>query len=328
MIRRMNGCPVRLMVIACMAALTIALPAAAQMTGMVKGTVKDEKGNPVDGAKISIDFEGGVTNHRETKSNKRGEFVQIGLQSGPYKVTAEKDGIGAQVLSAQVRLGVAAELGFVLSKAAAAGPTKEELAKNAELKKAFQEGVDASKAGNIDDAIARFARAAELSTTCGDCYYNLGFAHSQKKDYDQAEAAYKKAIEIRPDYAEAYNGLANIYNAQRKFDEAATASAKGSELSAASGGAAGAAAGGNANALYNQGVILWNGGKIPEAKKQFEAAIKADPNHVEAHYQLGMALVNEGSLPLAATEFETYLKLAPDGPNAATAKAMVAQLKK
>jgi hypothetical protein len=41
-----------------------------------------------------------------------------------------------------------------------------------------------------------------------------------------------------------------------------------------------------------------------------------------------MALVNEGNLPGAATEFETYLKLAPDGPNAATAKSLVGQLKK
>ena len=41
-----------------------------------------------------------------------------------------------------------------------------------------------------------------------------------------------------------------------------------------------------------------------------------------------MSLVNEGNLQGAATEFETYMKLAPTGPNAATAKAMVAQLKK
>ena len=75
-------------------------------------------------------------------------------------------------------------------------------------------------------------------------------------------------------------------------------------------------------------MILWNGGKIPEAKKQFEAAIKADPNHAESHYQLGMALLNENALQQAVPEFETYLKLAPEGPNAATAKAMVAQLKK
>jgi hypothetical protein len=41
-----------------------------------------------------------------------------------------------------------------------------------------------------------------------------------------------------------------------------------------------------------------------------------------------MALVNEGNLPGAANEFDAYLKLAPEGPNAATAKSLLAQLKK
>ena len=145
--------------------------------------------------------------------------------------------------------------------------------------------------------------------------------YAQKKDYEKAEAAYKKAIELRPEYAEAYNGLATIYNAQRKFDLAAEASKKGMEIGG--GGAAGAAGGGNADAMYNQGVILWNAGKIADAKKQFEAAVAANPNHAEAHYQLGMALVNEGNLNGAAGEFDTYLKLAPSGPNAATAKGIL-----
>jgi Flp pilus assembly protein TadD len=80
--------------------------------------------------------------------------------------------------------------------------------------------------------------------------------------------------------------------------------------------------------MYNQGVILWNAGKIADAKKQFEAAVAANPSHAEAHYQLGMALVNEGNLNGAATEFENYLKLAPSGPNAATAKGILSTIKK
>src|SRR2546426_1175624 len=142
----------------------------------------------------------------------------------------------------------AAELNFVLAKGSA-GPTKEEIAKNADLKKAFEDGVAASKAGNADEAIAKFQHASEPSPTCGDCFYNLGYAYSQKKDYEKAEAAYKKAIEIKADYADAYNGLANVYNSQRKFEEAAAASAKANELSSASAGTTGTT-GGNANALY------------------------------------------------------------------------------
>ena len=323
MVRGLNGRHLWLVACAALFALSLTIPAAAQSTGMVRGSVKDPTGKPVEGAKISIDADAN-NRHFETKSDKKGEFVQIGLPPGAYKVSAEKDKTVAAPIPVQVRIGSGAPITLVLG--AGGGVTPEAAAKNAELKKAFEEGVTASRAGNHDAAIAAFAKAAELNANCYDCYYNIAFSQSQKKDYEKAEAAYKKAIELKADYAEAYNGLANIYNAQRKFDDAATASAKAMELSG--GAAAGAAGGGNADAMFNQGVILWNAGKVADAKKQFEGAVAANPSHAEAHYQLGMALVNEGNLPAATAEFETYLKLAPTGPNAATAKGILGTLKK
>jgi tetratricopeptide (TPR) repeat protein len=326
MVRRLNG---RLpWLVACVAGLSLALaaPALAQSTGMIKGVVKDAQGQPVDGAKVSIDMTEGVSRHFETKTNKKGEFIQIGLQGGPYKVVAEKDKLASNTAEVRVSISRPAEANLVLGAGTSAAATKEAAAKNAELKKVFEEGVTASRAGNHDEAIAKFTASAALNASCYDCYYNIAFSESQKKDYDKAEAAYKKAIEIKPDYAEAYSGLANIYNATRKFDQAATASAKAMELSGGAGAAA--AGGGNADAMFNQGVILWNAGKIADAKKQFEGAIAANPSHAESHYQLGMAMVNEGNLAGAATEFETYLKLAPTGPNAATAKGILGSLKK
>jgi tetratricopeptide (TPR) repeat protein len=308
-------------------ALSIAMPAAAQSTGMVKGVVKDAQGQPVDGAKVSIDMSEGVTRHFETKSNKKGEFVQIGLPPGAYNISAEKDKQGSSPMQTRVRVGSPSEVNLVIGAGIGATASKEAAAKTAELKKAFEEGIAASQAGNFDLAIASFTRATEVNPNCFDCHYNMGFMYSQKKEYDKAEASYKKALELKPDYSEAYNGLANIYNLQRKFDLAAEASNKAMELGG--GGAAGAAGGGGgADALYNQGVILWNAGKIPDAKKAFAAAVAANPNHAEAHYQLGMALVNEGNLNDAATEFDTYLKLAPAGPNAATAKGILGTIKK
>ena len=90
----------------------------------------------------------------------------------------------------------------------------------------------------------------------------------------------------------------------------------------------GASGGGNADSLFNQGVIFWNAGKIPEAKKQFEEAVKLNPAHAESHYWLGMANLNEGKMPEAVTHFEEYLKLAPTGQYADQAKGIVSQLKK
>jgi tetratricopeptide (TPR) repeat protein len=305
-------------------AVAFAMPASAQSTGMVKGKVVDAEDKPVEGAKITIEFGGGVNRKHETKTNKKGEFLQIGLAPGPYKVTAEKEKLGAMTRETTVRLGGSAEVDFKLVPGAG-GPSKEDIAKAGALKKAFDEGVAASRASNWDEAILKFTEAAAISP-CPDCYYNIGFAQNQKKSYADAEAAFKKAIELKPAYAEAYNGLATVFNAQKKFDEAAAASAKAIELGG--GGAAGTAGGGNADAVFNQGVILWNAGKIAEAKKQFEEAVKINPNHAEAHFQLGMALLNEGKIPEAVAAFETNLKLAPDGPHAEQVKQTIAALKK
>jgi len=307
--------------------LALAAPVLAQ-GGTVRGVVNDDKGQPVEGAGVTIVMTD--TGRKYTvKTNRRGEFMQIGLAGGAYTVQAEKDKLSSAAEKTMVKAGGPSMVNLVLGASAAAGgaaDAKEAAAKVAELKKLFEEGVAAGTAGRHDEAIAKFQAGIAINPKCFDCYDNIGFAYAQKKEYDKAEESYNKAAEIKPDDAGAYNGLANIYNAQRKFDEAAKASARATELSTNLSAAGGAA--GGADAMFNQGVILWNAGKVAEAKKQFEGAVQANPSHAEAHYQLGMALVNEGNLAGAATEFETYLKLAPAGPNAATAKSLVAQLKK
>jgi len=303
------------------AVLALAVPAAAQ--NVLQGTVVDAQGQPVEGAKITIVQTDEVTRKFEAKSDKKGTFTQIGLQTSNYKVTAEKDKVGVATTTTRVGGGRPVSVRLVLGAAEAVDPTVAQ--KAADLRKAFDEGVSLSKDGKYDDSVAAFNRALGVNPKCADCYYNIGYAYGQKKEFDKAEENYKKALEVKPDYPDAYNGLANIYNTQKKFDLAAEASKKAAELSASAPGGGG---GGNADSLYNQGVILWNSGKIADAKKAFEAALAANPNHAEAHYQLAMALVNEGNLAGAAAEFNNYLKLAPDGPNAAQAKALVAQLPK
>jgi Flp pilus assembly protein TadD len=320
MIRRFSSRLAWQLALVSLVVLGFALPAAAQ--GMITGTVVDAQGNPVADAKITIEQTDGVTRKFETKSDKKGSFIQIGLQSASFKVTAEAKA-GTATATARVSQRGPSNVKLVIGGGTGNDPAVA--AKTAELRKAFDEGVALSREGKYDDSVAAFNRAIALNPKCPDCFYNIGFAYAQKKDFAQSEENYKKALEVKPDYAEAYNGLANIYNAQRKFDLAADASSKASQLSAA---APGALQGGNADSLYNEGVILWNGGKIPDAKAKFQAAIAANPNHAESHYQLGMALVNEGKLQDAGAEFNTYLKLSPEGPNAATAKALVAQLPK
>ena len=307
----------------------IAAPAHAQ-TGQVKGKVVDANGKPVEGAVVTIEGSDSGGRKFTVKTNKNGDYIQIGLQPGQYKITAVKDQL-SQSFNQRVSLDMV-EVNFALKPGSNAGNMSDEdrkkaAAKNAAIKSAFEEGVTLSNAGKNDEAIAKFNEVIAQVPKCAECYSNIGMNYAQKKDWAQAEASYKKAIEVDPNAADAYNGLANVYNAQKKFDQAAEASAQAMKIAGAA-GATGTGGGASASAMFNQGVILWNAGKIPDAKKQFEDAVKADPKLADAHYWLGMANLNEGKMPDAATHFDDYLKLAPTGQYAEQAKGILTQIKK
>lgn len=313
-------------------ALLAAAPASAQ-TGQIKGKVVDAQGNPVDGAKVTI-YNQQTNRPLETKTNKKGEYIQVGLSPGEYKISVSKDKLSVDK-DVRISLDMAVH-DFKLVPGGGATGSKEDAAKakaKSELmNKTFNEGVTLSNEGKTDEAIAKFQEIIAVIPNCPECYANIGTVQAQAKKYDEAEAAYKKAIEVKPDFAEAYNGLANVYNAMKKFDLAAEASKKALDLSAAAPGAPGSTgpAAPNASAVFNQGVILWNAGKIPDAKAQFEQAVKLDPNLADARYWLGMALVNAGTaeaMKEAKPHFEAYIKLAPTGANVETAKAIVATIK-
>ena len=314
----------------------VAVPASAQ-SGQIKGKVVDAQGQPVDGAKILIENLDKGTRAIETKTNKKGEYIQVGLSPGKYRITVTKDALTTS-RETDVHLDMLT-LDFKLEAGAGGSgkpATKEEVAKAKAradaLTKAFGDGVELSNQGKNDEAIAKFQEVIAVVPTCAECYANIGTVQAQAKKYDEAEAAYKKAIELKADFSEAYNGLANVYNAEKKFDLAAEASKKAMDLISAAPaggtpGAPGAAPAVSASQVFNQGVILWNAGKIPEAKAQFEAAVKADPNMADAQYWLGMALLNGGATTEAKPKFEAYLKLAPTGQYADIAKSIIASIK-
>ena len=324
----MTGATIRRSLVICAVAIGlafVAVPASAQ-TGQVKGKVVDKENKPVEGAAISIENQDGAGQKLTTKTNKKGEYIQIGLTPGKYRITATKGDL-SQTQNIQIHLDMA-ELNFTLAPGGGGQMSKEDQQKAAArltaVRAKFDEAVALSNSGKDDEAIAKFQEITVDVPKCAECFANIGTIYARKKDYENSEKAYKQAIEVKPDFAEAYNGLATVYNAQKKFDQAAEAGAQAAKLA---GGGSGAGGGGSASAVFNQGVILWNSQKVPEAKAKFEEAVKLDPNLADAHYWLGMSLVNEGKLPEAKPHFEEYLKLAPTGQYAEQAKGVIAAIK-
>jgi TolA-binding protein len=146
------------------------IPASAQ-TGQVKGKVVDEKNQPIEGATIVIEMTEGMNRKYQTKTDRRGEYVQVGLQPGQYKITASKDGM-SQSFDQRIRLD-AAQVNFTLKPGMTAGVSEADRKKAEEkanaLKGAFAEGVTLSNDGKYDEAIAKFNEVIAGAQTCVEC---------------------------------------------------------------------------------------------------------------------------------------------------------------
>jgi len=184
--------------------------------------------------------------------------------------------------------------------------------------------------GKYEEAITKYLAVAEKlegsDQSCARCYVKAGEAYVKLKKTDDALRAFVKATEIDENLAEAYSQLASLYNGMGKLDDAAKMSAKANELMAKS------PAGGDPIALYNQGVILWNGGKGAEARDAFAKAVKADPKNAKAQYYLGLttfstAAGGDGKMTDARAPLQEYLRLDPNGEFAESAKALLAAIK-
>ena len=294
--------------------LAVSAPAVAQQ--VLRGTVVDADGNPMEGVVIKIQDTGSNRSY-EVTSDREGVFVQIGLNSGQYNVLAEKNNM-QQILPAAVSRRLPTELEFKLTEFSHLSP--EQAKEQEEISKLADAAIAAMDADQHDEAIAILMGLVEKFPGCGDCYFNLGTVNVRKEDFTAAEAAFKTAIGLDPNSVNAYNGLANLYNSMEKFDLAQQASSKAASL------ASEALGGTDANSIFNQGVILWNSGKFAEAKTAFEAALKLDPDMSQAHYQLGMANLNLGQVSEARAAFEQYLEVDPNGDKAAEVKVFVEQL--
>ena len=310
------------------AAVTAALahPLSAQNSARIFGVLTDHEGNPIEGASVLMEFQGGITRSFEAVSNDEGEYIQMGLASGPYIVTITAEGIGQLRYSVRVSAGEQFELDAQVlgsGQVDRTGLSAEEIAAleaREATADAFEGGLAAARGGDYDEAARLLGEAIETTPDCGECLRNLGIVEYQRGNHDAAEQALRRATEITPDDAAAFATLAAVYNAQRRFDEAGEASAEAARLR---GGDAG---GGDPGAVFNQGLAAWNAGRTDEARGLFEQTLDLDPNHGEANYWLGMASLNAGQIAEAVAYWRTYVEREPDGRFANQANGLIAQL--
>ena len=286
-----------------LAGLGLAAPQAQAQTGTARGKVLDAQGQPIADAKVLIEFQGGVTRKFEVKTNKKGEYMQVGMQPGPYRFTASKDGYQPSFVEprdlarrshADPRL-----------QAEHGGPGRGRRRRRRGVGAARQLPRRPSSCRPPARSTRPKRRTRPSWTTSPDVpevYQNLGQLYVQKKDYPAAEAAFQKGLELRPDSTDMATLLARVYQESGQTDKAMALIEK--------------SAGANpqdAKAQFNRGIFLLNANKNEEAIAAFEAAIKADPNMAEAYYHLGALLIGQGKIPEAIAVPREVPEPQPDG---------------
>jgi tetratricopeptide (TPR) repeat protein len=295
-------------------ALALSRGEASAQTGTVRGKVVDEQGQPVPDAKVLIEFK--IRNRKfEAKTNKKGEYTQVGLDPGVWRVTASKDGYQSSYAENKIALGDATLMPDIqIRKADAATATAA--GGGDELRTQFKKALDLTQAGQYDQAEAAYKEILTKAPSIPEVHYNLGYLYTQKKDWASAEAAFKKALELKPDYSEATVAMARVYQESGQTEKAAELMNKSAEGST------------DPKVLFNAAVFHLNAGQTQEAMDDFLRAEAVDPQNAEIQYHIGTIMVGQNKIQDAVARLEKYLSMNPqNAQNMATAKGLLAALK-
>jgi len=279
--------------------------------GTLRGVVKDKKGNPIEGVKVTIISLKYSMVKIVVKTNKNGEFIQIGLQPDYYQVRGEKEGYQPIFFEKRVPMAQTVDANFELEEG-------HRIIGEPPGLKDFERGNGLFKAGTYEGAAKAYLDAIQKEPQETIYRNNLGICYSKLEKYDEAIEAFKSMLQLQANSYSANRSLGELFGLQKKYQEALPFFAKATELSPD-----------DPEAFYNLGACLVNTQDSAKAMEAFLRAKELKPDYANAYYQLGMIFINQNRKEEAVQHLEKFLELAgPQDPNASLARQLLDYLKK
>lgn len=333
------------MIVPALITMTMGLSLAAQSTGSLQGKVLDSKGKPVPSVKVVVS-KIGINWTKELKVNGQGKFFQVGFTPGDYAITVSAPGFCEMKDQDHIGVGIVLQKDVVLltpseavksgKATAAVDPSAVAEAKGLESynqavsfynEKKFAEALPLfeSATKDLDESLAKATDAtvkAETEKKLITIERPFAFSLMEVAKTDEARKAefmakaepmLLKAFERNPKDQNAIVYLLDVSNAKQD--------AEGSKKYQA---ALDTILGPRPEQAYNQGVELYNAGKLAEAKPFLQKAIAIKAEFAEAYYLLAMCEFTEMNLKGTKTNLQKYLALEPAGKHSAEVKAMLA----
>lgn len=315
--------------------MALTLPAMAQ-NRLCQGKVTDDKGQPIKDAQVSIQALDGSRQPYVTKTDKKGNYIHMGIAAGDYRIVIRAAGFQPAVKSPvrpsiqepstndfQLTPGEDRKFDFELSTQERQ-KLEEEVKKqekrkqaSAEVQALFDQGLKLAAEGKHEEAIAEYEKALKMDNEQANIWANMADSYSKMGKDAEAVETFKKAIAIKPNEAALYTNMGVVLSKMGKNAESQEAFKKATELNPQSA----------AQNFYNIGATLVNNGKTQEAAEAFRQAIAADANFSEAYYQLGMCLSGqEKTMQDAVKALETYVKIGKKPDQIQVAKEIISAL--
>jgi tetratricopeptide (TPR) repeat protein len=189
-------------------------------------------------------------------------------------------------------------------------------------------------AGDPNEALSQFRRAAEENPTYPDIYYRMGVIQHRLGNHEEAVANLRKAIELNPNYFEAVCYLGIVLYEKGERDEADEAFRKALAIGAEtpspiskflSDHLAGhetdipplaslkglIRADTEFDTAVKEGIEAYNTGNFETAANAFAVALQAHPDYADVRFKLALSFLRKGEHDAARRELERALSLNP-----------------
>ena len=165
-----------------------------------------------------------------------------------------------------------------------------------------QRGLEHTRAGRHDQALADFTRAIELYPLAAEYFVQRGVTYLSIGRYDEALADYTRAIDLDPASALAYIDRGLVHTHLKRYDEALADLNRAIELAPA-----------EPLSYYNRGNLALELGRYDAALADYTRAIDLDPNFAQAYRNRGRSYIELEHYDQAEADYTRALEIDPAG---------------
>jgi len=181
---------------------------------------------------------------------------------------------------------------------------------------AFNTGLQAHQAGDLDKAIVAYRQAMRLNPNVALLQNNFGVALYDQGKTDEALKHQRKAVELDPNLSIAHNNLGVTLNSIERHAEAVECFAQAIKIEPT-----------NAKATNNLGDSLVKMSRFDEGVEYLRKALAMDPNYFEAYSNMGVGLWGLGRFDESIASFKKAIEIQPNLPMARKNMGIVSLLR-